>query len=1166
MTCTTCGRPVAVDARFCSHCGAPQVTTTEERRIVTVLFADIVGFTTMAEGMDPEDVKHWVDRAFELLARDIRAFGGAVDKVLGDGIIALFGAPVAHEDDAERAVRAALRMHQTVRSLANRAGPEIRMRIGVNTGEVLVGTTTAGGDYTAMGDVMNSAQRLQELASPGETLVGEATHHATSDAIAYRSMGSLPARGREGLLEGWVALEALRPPGSHRQRGAVFVGRRHELALLEAQARLAVDGSRAQLALVAGEAGMGKTRLVSEAAKAIGAAFSARVIEGRCLPYGEANVWWLVADLIRQLFGLPADADITAAELVIRPELIRRLGRLEPGDRDPDRLVVALLHVMGYDTPLRGGDRNRNRSEVKLAFTTLLESELTRHPVVMVLSDMHWAAAAVWELLDHLLTELARCQLVVLATARMGGNDDFLPRAGRYGLSILQLGPLDDAAAAALLGELGLEIPGTVVAELVDRSAGNPLFLEELAGLVAKRGLSAATQLRFDPDELPATLRGMIAARLDELDPGERALLENAAVLGRTGLLDNLYNLAEDSRGAEDVSTDLAHLVDKELLEVVGTRYRFRSDLVRDVVYGRLTKTIRAQQHYGIAQHLEKAQGTTVRNSVAVAIAEHYRAAAQLSAEVALIPGIDRADVVTRALHWLDQAGERALIAGEPRQGVRWYDAGVALALDEPQQLARFVYGRAKARTEIHDIAGARADLDRLDAMADPDPVLTAKALLVRGDVDRKAGELDLAAVRLREAADRLAALNVVDQQALALRLLGMTEMSRSHDVLARQALESSRTVALAAGDRRGEAWALQTLAWHAFRLGRVHEARRLVDQAIAIFAEIDDQGGIVWSQGVLAWVAFHTGAWDEARALVERVLPETRRRGDPWTEGIMLDLDASLQLWSGKAHAALELARDAREVADTLDDATLGVQARAIQGRALVALGQVEEGQEVLAEAFTLADVADDAQSRRIAVITNCAVAARLGETERAIRWAARFDGLSEDRGVVGETDLIVSLALAMLQRGAVAEAASQLRWAEEASMVEAGHFPDAVGAMVAAAQGRAPEADALVSRTLTGGGGATYLDRIFALLTRAGLHSADVDPSARDEALALARSAAEQTDDQPARLLIELAAALFGAGSLPLAEDGMRAGGLDPTGWATAWTLVAHPVPAPS
>ncbi len=1125
---------------------------------MTALFADIVGFTGLAEHRDPELVKHLIDRAFERLARDITMFGGVVDKVLGDGIIALFGAPVAHEDDAERAVRAGLRMQQTMESLSSELNPPLQMRIGVNTGEVLVGTTGGGGDYTAMGDVMNSASRLQELADPGETLVGDATRAATGDAITYRSRGSLEARGRNEPLGSWVALEAVRPPGGHRQVGEVFVGRRYEMDLLAAQARLAVDGHRAQLSVVFGEAGMGKTRLVSEASAAMEALFGARVIDGRCLPYGEANVWWPVADLVRDLFDLPFELPQEGADRALAEALSEHLPNADEGAIG--RYTVALLHALGYHTVLRGGDRSRNRSEVMLAFTLVLEAELARRPVVIVLSDMHWAATAVWELVDHILTELARSRLVVLTTARSTENDH-LPR-GRHGLSAIQLGPLDDRASAELLAELGIDLPESTAAELVDRSGGNPFFLEELADLVAKDEAAATgsdgDEYDIEPKELPATLRGIIAARLDTLDALERGLLEDAAVLGRTGPLDGLRTMAIEARGVPSIDAELSALIEKDLLELDGARYRFVSNLVRDVTYSRLTKTGRAQQHHGIALYLENQQRDEVRNSVVVAIAEHYRAAAHLLFEVTDVPGVDRAEVVSRALYWLDQAGERALDVGAPRDAARWFDFGVDLAADDAS-MARFLFGRARSRSDVHDLVGARADLERLDAMADLDPVMAARALLIQGEVDRKAGELDRAAARLREAADRMSVLGVPEQRALALRLLGMTEMVRSDDSLARQALEGSREVAMAAGDRRAEAWALQSLAWHAFRRGQVLEARTLVDEAIEIFSEIEDQGGLVWARGVEAWVAYHTGDWTTARTLIDTVLPETRRRGDPWTEGITLNLDASLQLWSGNAQAAFDLARQSRAVAEQFEDATLSVESRAIEGRALVSLGRYDEGTKILDEAFSAADQAGDRESRRLAVVINCASAARIGEQERAIRWAARYDGLHDDLSIVGEADLIVSLSLAMLQRGAVEEAASQLQFVDTDGEEQFGHYAASVGALVAAASGDAAEAEWLVERTEAGP--STYLDRVFALLARAAVGYQEDDQAGCERALAAARAVIEETDDQPTRLLIDLAAAVCDKGSIGDAEARMRRVGLDPSGWLTAFRLVTKP-----
>ncbi|MEM9562596.1 MAG: adenylate/guanylate cyclase domain-containing protein, partial [Actinomycetota bacterium] len=264
-SCRSCGADVPSSARFCPSCGASQARADEERRVVTALFADIVGFTGLAERRDPEEVKHLVDGAFDRLTAEVTAFGGVVDKIVGDQIVALFGAPVAHSDDAERAVRAGLRMQATIDQLAADLEPAVRLRIGINTGEVLVGSSSTGGDYTAMGDVMNTASRLQDLADPGQVLVGDATRQATGDAVSYQRVGSLPARGRERPIDTWLAVEVTRLPGAHRRKAEVFVGREPELAFLESQAAMAVELGTAQLSIVVGEAGMGKSRLVDEA-------------------------------------------------------------------------------------------------------------------------------------------------------------------------------------------------------------------------------------------------------------------------------------------------------------------------------------------------------------------------------------------------------------------------------------------------------------------------------------------------------------------------------------------------------------------------------------------------------------------------------------------------------------------------------------------------------------------------------------------------------------------------------------------------------------------------------------------------------------------------------------------------------------------------------------
>ncbi len=1163
MDCRSCGTSLAANARFCSNCGASQASVEEERRIVTALFADIVGFTALAEHRDPEEVKHIVDRAFAQMAEDVTAFGGVVDKIVGDEIVALFGAPVAHSDDAERAVRAGLRMQSTVERLEEDIAPAVAIRIGINTGEVLVGSTTTGGDYTAMGDVMNSASRLQELAQTGQVLVGETTMAATGDAINYRSAGLLPARGREDPLDAWIAVETTRPPGLRRRKAELFVGREPELAFLEAQATMATELKTAQLSVVFGEAGMGKTRLIQETSDRLSARIEVLILQGRCVAYGEANVWWPIGEIVRELYGLDPDASKLKAETAVRKALGSRFGQ---GNPENTRMLTALMHTLGYDTSLRGGERNRNRSEVMLAVTQALEYELRQRALVVVLTDMHWAANAVWVLLDHLLTELARTPLFVMVSTQSMEQDDVF--AGRHGTSMVRLGPLQARDSRLLLDEVGAELSEEAAAELVVRSGGNPYFLEELAGLVASGAGSSltvsgrsATESGADLDELPDTLRGIVAARLDSLGPSQRSLIEDASVLGRSGSVQGLASLAREVRGAESIDDALASLVAQDLLAVNGSRYEFQSDLVRDVAYGTLTKTVRAQRHAGIAGFLEGMQTGRIRNSVVVAIAEHYRAAAQLAAQVSLVPNVDRAALLTKALGWLDQAGYRALGVGESVQAERWFDYGVDLAEDN-EVLAGFLFGRAKARCEIRDIVGSRADLDRLDPLLAQDQIMAARALVVRGDVDRKAGDLDRAASELREAADRLAVLGVPADQALALRLLGLTEMDRSDDSLATQALLSSRTVAAKTGDRRSEAWALQSLAWHAYVRGQIGSASGLVGQAIEIFAELGDRTGLAWARGVQAWVAFHNGEWDTARELVAAVLPEARRQGDPFAESIMLNLGASLSLWSGRAKEARTMAQRAQMVGERAEDNGVVVQSMALEGRALVSLGQIADGTELLERAFVTSDRFGDRDSRRIAIISNCASAARLGEPERAIRWAARFDGVHDDPTNVGEADLTVSLALAMLQRGAVGEAESQLSWADSAPGDRGGHYEHAVAALIAVIQGRPEDVERCVQNVLSGA--STYLDRTLALTARAAGRCRRGDDLGCEEALSAARAELEETDDQTSRLLLDLAAAMCGLGDPDLAEQQMRGIGLDPAGWRMVWNLATAPASA--
>lgn len=1175
MTCSSCGSEIPGGARFCPNCGTSQASGDEERRVVSALFADLVGFTTLSEHLDPEEVKHLIDRCFDRLAADITEFGGVIDKILGDGIVALFGAPVAHEDDAERAVRAGLQMQQSLVALNHDLSMQIELRVGINTGEVLVGSSSAGGDYTAMGDVMNAASRLETAAAPGQVLVGAPTHAATVDAISYHHIGLVEVRGRDEI-EAWAALSAVRPPGMRTRRSSALIGRDHELDLLVSQSRLAFETQRAQASLVVGEAGVGKSRLVEEVASILTSTWEARVLVGRTVPYGEANVWWPIAELVRRAFSLASDLPQADAEVSILKSLESHFEGDSSGE-EPEiaRYATALLHALGYETELRGGDRLRNRREVTLAMTRLLHRELQVRPVVLALADIHWATEAVLGLITRLFEDLNRYPLMVIMTARPFEMPELV--SGRQGTLIMQLGPLDQDAGRELVSEMAAGLPEAVIDELVERSGGNPLFLEELSNLVASDSSSDGADVVAELasgrlDVLPDTLRGIVSARLDALDPQVRTTVEAAAVLGISGQVTALKTLVQEMHGWSSITDELAALDAAELLIVADSRFFFTSNVIRDVAYGTLTKTARANMHSGIASFLEgEVVGGRARNSIAVAIATHAHSAALLVNELGDGGGEDVADVNARALRWLDEAGNRALDASEPSQAERWFSNGLALAAD-PAAKSSFRYGRAKARSEVRDLAGARADLDRLEPYLNHDEHLAAKALLVRGDVDAKAGDLDVAAARLREAADRLEVLGDAAEQSLALRLLGSTEAFRGDSQLAHQALVASRAVSAAAGDRRGEGWAVQTLAWFWLRSGQINEAEALAREADEIFTELSDRGGLTLTRGLEAWVAFHRGDRDRARELAIEILPEVRRRGDPWIEAVALNLLGSVELWSGRAGLALDLALECAAVAEDAEDLGLTVDARLLAGRAMVSRGNVLDGTVALEEAFADADDAGDVEARRRAVVVNASSAARLGESERAIRWAARYDGNHDDVSVVGEPDLLVAVALALLQRGALPEAASQLAWLDDVDRTDGestgtissskSGFAMAVKAIVAASEGRG--ADALTWTEAVHAGPSTYLDRTLAELAAVAVHHQADDAELVAESLERARSLVSSTDDRVTPLLVELVAALSGRADLRSAEAVLASRGIDPTGWSRLWTGAVHPAQA--
>ncbi|MFV1989270.1 MAG: adenylate/guanylate cyclase domain-containing protein, partial [Acidimicrobiales bacterium] len=720
MTCPSCGSSAPDGAKFCPNCGQ-LLASAKERRIVTVLFADLVGFTAFSETLDPERAKHVVDRYFERLVADVNAFGGKIDKILGDGLLALFGAPIAHEDDAERAVRAGLRMQRTVLRMSQELDLSLQLRIGVNTGEVLVGASQVGTDYTAMGDTVNTASRLEALTTPGEVWVGPDTHELTHDAIQYEPRGSVVVRGRSAEMEVFAAVRELTLPGRRRHRNrAALVGRDTEMAVLQSAVADSAERGHAYLLMVLGDAGMGKGRAVEELVLAAEAQHEAFVLEGRCLPYGETSPWWPIGESLRELFQVEdSDTDEEVAGRVT--EFVTDV--LEPGE-DVSRVVVGLRHLMGDEDALSELDRSRAAQEATRSLQQFLAAHGRETLVMLVLYDLQWADRVLLDMLERMLEGLRESCFTAVTTNRWtAGEERWTGNAGRHNTVLLNLLPLSERSTARLAGALlGAEVPDYLARDLYERSGGNPFFLEELTALMSEVTATPAGR-RMDATgpivKLPDTLRGLVAARIDGLPPAERSMVDEASVIGVDGPIYALLMYLE-SEGFENPGHAFDQLVTKDIFETDGQGWRFRSDLVREVAYATLTKTDRIQRHSVIAEWLEgRLDPESMRLRDVARIAYHYSAAAKLAREFSVLPSGVPEDLLERTLLALERSGEIAQRVDSN------YSAGKSfhrlLKLTPQDQFSRRAgahLGRASARLSLREMVGARDDAESALSLA----------------------------------------------------------------------------------------------------------------------------------------------------------------------------------------------------------------------------------------------------------------------------------------------------------------------------------------------------------------------------------------------------------------------------------------------------------------
>jgi class 3 adenylate cyclase/tetratricopeptide (TPR) repeat protein len=766
-TCPRCGEQNPERARFCLACGAPLVAGDaqgEERKVVSILFVDLVGFTATSDRVDPEDVRARLRPYHARLKQEIEHFGGTVEKFVGDAVMAAFGAPVAHEDDAERAVRAGLRILAAIHELNNaEPGLELSVRAAVTTGEVVValGARPAEGEGFVTGDVVNTAARLQQAAPVGTLVVGEQTFQATRHMVEYEELKPISVKGKAEPQSVWLAKRPRSPIGGDVEEAAPapFIGREHELALLKETYARTLSESSIQLVTLTGEPGVGKSRLVAE--------FHAFVDEqpepvlwrqGRCLPYGEGITFWALGEILKAQAGvLESDSPDKASEKLAA--IIRDVVD-EASERDWFQSRVAPL--VGAPAEAAGAVE---RSESFTAWRRFLEAVASKEPLVLVLEDLHWADGAMLEFVEHLVDWATGVPILVTCTAR----PELYERrpawgGGKRNSTTASLSPLTTEETARLIGELLSQaaLPADTQAALLERAGGNPLYAEEFVRMLSDRGVleqeGAVIRIATSAEiPVPETIQALIAARLDTLSSERKSLLHAAAVVGKVFWASAVVSVSGATGDA--VEEALHELARKELVRRVRSssvqgeeEYAFWHVLVRDVAYGQLPRAARAAKHQAAAEWIERIAGDRLTDQAELLV-HHYGQALEL----ARAAGLDAHGLEKQTRRFLMLAGDRALPLDVGKAESYYQRALELLPHGQPGRaklVARVAEASALAGRYVEAEAGYAEAI--ADLRAQRDHLAAGEALVKLGAIVRDRGETTRARSLLAEAVELL--------------------------------------------------------------------------------------------------------------------------------------------------------------------------------------------------------------------------------------------------------------------------------------------------------------------------------------------------------------------------------------------------------------------------
>jgi class 3 adenylate cyclase/tetratricopeptide (TPR) repeat protein len=1000
--CPTCGRELEGDFAFCPYCGATLTATGppshEQRKVVSVLFCDVTGSTELGEQLDPEALRALLARYFEQMKAIVERHGGSVEKFIGDAVMAVFGVPVVHEDDALRAVRAAVEMRDAFPSLGCQG------RIGVTTGEVVTGTT----ERLATGDAVNLAARLEQAAAPGEILIGDSTFRLTRDAVEVEEVPPLALKGKS---EPVVAHRLVAVGGDEayaRKLDTPMVGRETELGRLRDAFGQALRDRSCQLFTVLGAAGIGKSRLLLEF---LASRDDALILRGRCVPYGEGITYWPVVEVAKQLPAAAFDGAGTEA-------------------------IAGLL---------RDEEVATSREEIAYAFRKLLETAASERAVVCVFDDIHWGEETFLDLVEHVADLSRDAPILLLCSAR----PELLDRrpgwaGGKVNATTVLLEPLRPEDADAMIESLG-HVDAALADRIREAAEGNPLFVEQMLALVKESGNGDVT--------VPPSIQALLAARLDQLEPSERAVLERGSVEGRVFHRGAVEALAPDETG---VVARLTSLVRKELVRpdkpvyAGDDAFRFRHMLIRDAAYDALPKAVRAELHERFAAWLES-HGSDLLELDEI-LGYHLEQAYVFRRELG-VSGDAEAALSERAAGHLGSSGQRAYARGDAPAAVRLFRRAAALLPVESVERLRLLPPLGEALTEVGAWEEARTLLSEAAATArsigDRGAAAEAAVGLVYVELHTEAG-----ASHGKARAELESALRVFEElddkagQARALRTAAQIRMWSGENARAVEEMERAARLAQESGDRTQE---LRSLSGISMALGY---GSLPADDVLERLAEIDPlvdgtrlRVTILRTRAVMDAMQ---GRFDDARRLIADADRTSRELGLEMLRAAgVLRAAGEIELLAEDPAAAERAFREAYETLERGQDWGHLASVAPLLALAVLAQGRVDEAEAPLE--LTARWIIDDdtdaqisflrARARRAALTGDPAEAEALAR--RAVERAAAGDDLNT------HADALVDHAEALELGARHDEAAAALR--------EALHLYERKGNVVASEEVRA-------------------------------------------------------------------------------------------------------------